>query len=268
MLTQERLKELVSYDENTGFFTRKTCFFASKIGTRPEFAGQAGGLVVKLNSIRYRADHLAFLFVTGSIPKKIQHIDGNQLNNSFGNLRDISEDVNELRGCDITQDSLKKIIEYNAITGEITWLLNIASKAKAGNKAGASIRSGYRIVQILNQNILVHRLAFLYMTGRMPKFVDHINGNASDNRWTNLREATHQQNSCNGKIRSTNTTGFKGVCFNKARNSFTAQIVKNGKNHSLGYFKNAEDAHLAYCKAADTLHGEFANYGKQLWHQS
>jgi len=95
------------------------------------------------------------------------------------------------------------------------------------------------------------------MTGRWPSLIDHINGDRSDNRWENLREATPLQNQFNRKANSASTTGLKGVCFHKKNNTYQARIVIDGKIKSLGYFKSKEMAAAAYQREAKVLHGEF-----------
>jgi hypothetical protein len=97
------------------------------------------------------------------------------------------------------------------------------------------------------------------MTGAWPpNDVDHINGVRDDNRWTNLRLATRAENLRNMKAK-TNKTGLKGVYLNAGR--YTARIRHNYTSHYLGRFDTPEEAHAAYRKAADALHGEFANPG-------
>ena len=84
---------------------------------------------------------------------------------------------------------------------------------------------------------------------------DHINCNGLDNRRANLRAATSRQNGYNQRRPTTNTTGFKGVCFYSGR--FRAHIIIDGRNKHLGGFFTAEDAYAAYCKAAQETRGEF-----------
>jgi hypothetical protein len=97
------------------------------------------------------------------------------------------------------------------------------------------------------------------MTGEWPKDqIDHKNGNRSDNRFCNLREATRSQNLANSAKPCPNQSGLKGVCWNKALGYYVAQIRINGKNVGLGYFKSPMDAHLAYCRAAQEHYGDFA----------
>jgi hypothetical protein len=88
------------------------------------------------------------------------------------------------------------------------------------------------------------------------EIVDHIDGNTLNNRRSNLRIATHAQNIQNGKLRSTNKSGYKGVRFSHGK--WVSEIKVNRQSHYLGRFDSPEEAYDAYCKAAKELHGEFA----------
>ena len=88
--------------------------------------------------------------------------------------------------------------------------------------------------------------------------VDHINNNPLDNRKENLRLATNTQNSRNSVKPSNNSSGYKGVYWNKAAKKWHAQIrIDNGKRLYLGLFSDVKDAYTAYCEAAEKYHGEF-----------
>lgn len=89
---------------------------------------------------------------------------------------------------------------------------------------------------------------------------DHINGDTLDNRHSNLRMATHSENMRNRPMMKTNKSGFKGVYLRKGKkeNPWRAEIQKDKKRITLGYFPTPEDAHAAYATAAKQLFGEFA----------
>ena len=88
--------------------------------------------------------------------------------------------------------------------------------------------------------------------------VDHINGDPLDNRRKNLRLATRLQNSRNSKKRKDNTSGYKGVSWNKQKNKWVAKAWMKGKQIHLGYFENIGVASSAYNKGIKKLYGEFA----------
>lgn len=98
------------------------------------------------------------------------------------------------------------------------------------------------------------------MTGEFPEQdVDHINGDPLDNRWDNLRRASKHENLRNCSVHKDNKAGLKGVCVTRKRP--TAQIYLNGKRTHLGTFDTVEEAHAAYCAAAEKHFGEFARFG-------
>jgi hypothetical protein len=160
----------------------------------------------------------------------------------------------------ITQSELKRLLHYDPETGLFTWLVNCGPR-KVGDNAG-SIKIGYISIRIKKHDYLAHRLAWLYMTGKMPsKYIDHINGKRDDNRFVNLREAEPSENSCNAKTYSHNKSGVKGVSYHKKRKEYHATICKKGKKHFVGWFKSLDEARVAIQAARKNIHGEFANHG-------
>lgn len=105
---------------------------------------------------------------------------------------------------------------------------------------------------------LLHR--FLLNPPR-DMFVDHINGNGLDNRRTNLRLATREQNARNAKRPRTSSSGLKGACWDRRDQRWRSTIRLDGRKVSLGYFRTAEEAHRAYCEASAKHYGEFARHG-------
>lgn len=103
--------------------------------------------------------------------------------------------------------------------------------------------------------VYVHRFV---MNAKKGEQIDHINGNTLDNRKRNLRFCTNSQNASNKEKQINNTSGYKGVCYDKAKNKWKAQIAKHNKNYFIGLFDNKEQAAIAYNKKAIELHGEFA----------
>jgi hypothetical protein len=91
-----------------------------------------------------------------------------------------------------------------------------------------------------------------------PRQVDHRFGIKTDNRKSELRVCTPRQNRFNVGPMSKNKSGYKGVIWLADRRKWRARICANAKIMLLGYFDTAEQAHEAYEKAANELHGEFA----------
>ena len=150
---------------------------------------------------------------------------------------------------ELSQSELKEILHYNPKTGVFTWIESNSNRVKIGDIAGHFHKSsGYIVIAINGKLCKSHRLAWLYMTGHVPKdCIDHINGDRSDNRFCNLREATQSQNNQNRiKAQKNNTTGYLGVTFHKATNKYLAKIRIGGKCEHLGIFTTPEEASKAY----------------------
>jgi hypothetical protein len=155
----------------------------------------------------------------------------------------------------VTQIRLKEVLNYDPETGIFIWKIHRGGRAKVGTIAGTSSH-GYVMIQIDKQMMLAHRLAWLYMYGYLPKLLDHKNCVKNDNRIENLRLATHSQNKMNIRRKTNNTSGFKGVSLHKATNKWRATIVLDGKQKTIGYFRDKEMAYAGYVKASEQF-GEF-----------
>ena len=107
----------------------------------------------------------------------------------------------------------------------------------------------------------VHRFAWYATHGEWPTEIDHDNRDGLDNRLTNIRLATREQNHANEKRRITNTTGVKGVYFNKRLGKFAVRVGLDGKRYFGGHHEKLDEAKAAVRKLREKLHGEFANHG-------
>ncbi len=162
----------------------------------------------------------------------------------------------------ISEQRLKELFSYNPETG-IFSRLKARGPCRAGSEAGRDHIAGYRHICIDKQDYLCHRLAFLYMTGRMPvDQVDHINHVRNDNRWENLREAGYEKNSKNKKIYASNRSGINGVAWKKKDAVWHARISIAGEEIHLGSFKDLFSAACAR-KSAEVLAGYHENNGSR-----
>lgn len=161
----------------------------------------------------------------------------------------------------ITQEYLKSILCYDKNLGLFFWV-NKKGRVKAGSVAGYINSLGYNYIQIDGKMHCAHRLAWLYVYGYLPNDeIDHINGNASDNRIANLREANRAQNTHNERLSITNKSGVKGVCWDKSRSKWMATCSANGKQYHLGRFDKIEDAEKIVMDFRMKAHGDFHNHG-------
>lgn len=147
-------------------------------------------------------------------------------------------------------------LDYDRSSGTLSW-----NKSEPNNRAGKLVgtcSNGYLQVTIDQQSFKVHRLIFLLEYGYTPFEVDHIDHDKRNNRPSNLRECTREQNQCNRHVQSNNTSGYKGVDWRKDREKWRTRIKLSGKPKHIGYYSNKHDAARAYNLAAKMYYGEFA----------
>ena len=161
-------------------------------------------------------------------------------------------------------EMVSELFGYDVETGFICWKAARGKKIKAGQPAGTISKKGYlKIAITIDKKYCVfqaHRLIWYITTGvdPMDKQIDHIDGNPLNNKISNLRLATNAENQRNKPANQNNSSGFKGVSYKKSHKRWCASIGFNGKKFCLGFFDTPELAHMAYCKAAAELHGDFA----------
>lgn len=154
---------------------------------------------------------------------------------------------------DLTAERLREILSYDPETGVFTWLVTLSNRGLAGAVAKA-VRGGYRTVRINSILYLQHRLAWLYVHGRWPiEEIDHANGDKSDNRLCNLREATRSQNMFNKPRLKRAKSKYRGVYFHAQSNQWMARI---GKRY-LGRRPTEEGAHALYLEEMRKITKEF-----------
>ncbi len=129
----------------------------------------------------------------------------------------------------MTQEKLKEILHYNPDNGIFTWLINANYSNKKGTVAGRL--SKYYQIQYKNKKYYSHRLAWLYIYGEHPKNqIDHINRDKTDNRISNLRDITDQENKMNKENLS--------VCYINYKSSAKRWIVTLSRSYNNGKTKH------------------------------
>jgi len=162
----------------------------------------------------------------------------------------------------VTQNELKDIFAYDEASGVFTNLLNGTGTRRKGGIAGRLTNQGYVSIKINGKPYGAHRLAFLYIKGVLPEFIDHINHCRSDNRWCNLREVSHHENCKNRKLGKNNTSGQMGVSWKSKRNRWIAWISIDKKQVHLGSFINYHEA-VNVRKLAEVTYGYHDNHGNK-----
>lgn len=145
----------------------------------------------------------------------------------------------------LTQDRLKELMHYDADTGVFT---------RNGKVTGTARTDGYKKLTVNGQQFYAHRLAWLYVHGVLPTFIDHIDRNRSNNKIANLRAVSRSENQQNRVKQRNNTSGYKGVIYFKRTGRWRANIWVGNVNHHIGYFGTAEEANAAYQSAATIFH--------------
>jgi hypothetical protein len=163
----------------------------------------------------------------------------------------------------VTQQMLHDLFEYRA-DGNL--IRKHAARGK-GNCAGAVVgyrpkvisrQNRYVSTKISGQHWCVHKLIYMYHFGEMPQQLDHINQNTLDNRIENLRPATSSQNCANRSLFSNNTSGCRGVSWNKRNKKWFVYVDFNKRRKNIGYFDDLDFADLVATEARDLYHGEYA----------
>jgi hypothetical protein len=104
--------------------------------------------------------------------------------------------------------------------------------------------------------VFMHRVI---LGAKASQEVDHINGDALDNRRANLRLCTRAQNAANRRLHANNKSGYRGVGYSgRQAHPWAARIRVNYKLLPLGNFATPEEAAVAYDRAALDHFGQFA----------
>jgi len=155
----------------------------------------------------------------------------------------------------LTYEQAHELLRYDEQTGNLYWKDTAKKKVKPGTVAGISRkRDRYKVFSHGRKQYQAHRIVWLMTQGKMPKeFIDHINGDRTDNRLCNLREADSAINAQNvRKPNKKNTSGYLGVSFKNG--AYEANLRIGGRVTYLGRFKDGATAHQVYVEAKRKHH--------------
>ena len=151
---------------------------------------------------------------------------------------------------------LREHFSYDPETGVVERIKASKHRPSDLGPVGTPDKHGYLVVKFQGKYIKLHRLAWLFQTGQAPpQKIDHENRNPSDNRWSNLRECTHQENMANCHRPRTNLPGVQ-----PQGSRWRAQASSRIDHRSLGSYQSEAAAHAAYVDWHRGYYGEFSVY--------
>jgi len=159
----------------------------------------------------------------------------------------------------ITQEYLKQLFDYQ--DGQLIRKVCRSRLGKAEEAVGNfDKKSGYYRTSLKGKTYLLHRLIFLYHNGYTPEFIDHIDGDSTNNKIENLRPATKKENCRNRSAHKNNSSGFKNVSWHKKHEKWSVSIYVESKKKHFGYFEDIELADLVAQEARNKFYGQFARH--------
>ena len=161
----------------------------------------------------------------------------------------------------LTYEQAQRVFCYEPDTGIVRWKIGRAN-VKAGSIAGSLNKNGYVDMRYEGYRFYAHRLAILLTTGSWPSgkmVVDHINGDPSDNRISNLRVGSQADNCANSISVKRSATGHKGVYLHKPTGGYRVKIRRGMKDVHVGLYLDLKEAIAARANAEDLYFGEFSS---------
>lgn len=175
---------------------------------------------------------------------------------------------------------LRKALDYDPETGALTWRARSAEMFSDGKQSAVQNAAiwngrfsgkpalcghhgnGYLHGTAFDRKHYAHRVAWAIHYGEWPEGeIDHINGDRTDNRISNLRAVTRSENQRNAKRRADNASSVTGVYWRRQEGKWSAQIFSGGRRKCLGCFTEF-DAAVAARRAAEIELGFHPNHGR------
>lgn len=173
-----------------------------------------------------------------------------------------------------SNELLNSLFRYDSESGKLFWKVggSLGENRKRRKEVEVESLSGsgtrpYLGARIQHKIYLVHRIVWKLVTGKDPfgHQIDHVDGDRFNNRFSNLRLATHAENNQNTPLQKNNTSGVKGVSWHKQKSRWRANVAVGprgrSKQISLGLFDKLSDAENAVREYRTKLHGKFTNHG-------
>lgn len=160
---------------------------------------------------------------------------------------------------EITQEMVRRLFNYDPLTGRLTWATAPSNRHRrfVGLDAQSKDKDGYLKVNVGGRTYRVHRLVWMHQFGRWPiDQIDHINHDPADNRLENLREADTYQNMHNKRRAKNNRSGIVGVSWDTRVGKWTAHATIKKKSYNFGRFDSIEEASEVRRRAV-AYRGEF-----------
>ena len=152
-----------------------------------------------------------------------------------------------------SREFLHSVFRYDPDTGLLIGKVSRGNR-KAGKPVGHKCSRGYLQVRLNGDNLSVARVIWIMQRGTAPEQIDHINRVKDDNRLCNLRAADQSLNARNKRVQRNNTSGTKGVSFDKQSGKWKARIGTGNGRATLGLFRTKERA-IAARAAAELAYG-------------
>lgn len=274
MLTTEFLREYFSYDPETGaLLWKKSRPPRGRVGAPVGYPDTKGYRVASIGGKPITAQRLAWWLHYGEAPEcEVMFLDGDRSNLRLANLILRKATLGEAEDNPVSR--LRQLIAYDPDTGVFRWL-KTAGKARVKNSetAGCSSKSqGGRLrltIRVDNKSWEAGRLAYVLQTSQIPPggyWIDHKDGDPSNNRWDNLRLVSPQANASNQGDKPPRLRGLpRGVEEFKrgSGNDYGYAMMHKGERYRKRGFPTPEAAHEAYKALHIALHGEFSVYASR-----